>query len=261
MSRMSRPISWVSCALMPATGSSRSSSDGSTHSARAMSTCFWSPWDRSPAGTPSRWRMPRNSAISATRARWRTSSRRADGKPQAAGEEAGPCQVVPAEHQVLLDRRVRVQGDVLEGACDPQTGDLVWPPPDQLAAGEPHRAALGPVDAAHDVEQRRLAGPVRTDDRVDRRRRHPEGHVVEGRDAGEADGDRSDLQSDRRAGPAGRDRVHGTHLPRRTPSPPTPASSPSTGRGDSAPPRYRSRTRSSRGQIGRRSGAATPGPP
>ena len=43
ISRITSAMRTVSCAFMPATGSSSSSSRGSMHSARATSTRFWSP--------------------------------------------------------------------------------------------------------------------------------------------------------------------------------------------------------------------------
>src|SRR4029453_15918144 len=84
---------------------------------------------------------------------------------------------------------------------------------------------------------------------MDRRRRHPERHLVKGGNSGEVDGDGRDLQSDRHAGPADRAHVHRTPLSGPPPPPPAAASCPSTGGDDSAPPRYRSRTRSSRARL------------
>ena len=45
--------------------------------------------------------------------------------------------------------------------------------PDEIGAVERQRAGVGLIDAADQVEQRRLAGAVRPDDREDRRRPEP----------------------------------------------------------------------------------------
>ena len=83
MSRMVSAMRRVSSAFMPATGSSSSSSVGSVHSARAISTRFWSPYESTPAGVWITRSRPRKWAISRTRTRWTRSSLRALGNVSA----------------------------------------------------------------------------------------------------------------------------------------------------------------------------------
>jgi hypothetical protein len=59
---ISRIVSRVSLADMPAVGSSSSRMSGSSASARPSSSCFCAPWDRKPAISPARGARPSDSS-------------------------------------------------------------------------------------------------------------------------------------------------------------------------------------------------------
>src|SRR5690606_31300087 len=69
-----------------------------------------------------------------------------------------------AGHQIIERGHALEQGDVLEGSGDPLARDLVRLQFPALLAAKPHLALLGMVEAVDDVQHRRLAGAVRTDD-------------------------------------------------------------------------------------------------
>ena len=68
------------------------------------------------------------------------------------------------QHQVVENRELRKQLDVLERACHPEIGDLVRFEAEEVAPLEPNRPLLRVIHAADAVEDRSLAGAVGTDD-------------------------------------------------------------------------------------------------
>src|SRR5512140_1247222 len=85
----------------------------------------------------------------------------------AARQDPALHELVASQHQVVEDGHVVEEGDVLEGAGDPQVGHLVRVHPGDLAILEVDRPALRLVDARDAVEDRGLPGSVGADDRVD----------------------------------------------------------------------------------------------
>ena len=96
--------------------------------------------------------------------------------------------VAPYE-KVLEQRGVREELDVLEGAGDSKGCDLVRRNARDVAAVERQLARRGVVDAADQVEDRRLAGTVGADDREHLALADLEGDGVDGPDATELNGD------------------------------------------------------------------------
>ena len=86
-----------------------------------------------------------------------------------------------ADEHVLERRHLCEEPDVLERPPDPELDDRVRGLPDDLGAVEHDRAGRRHVDAGDLVEERRLAGAVRPDQRDDRAARDREVDVV-GRD-------------------------------------------------------------------------------
>ncbi len=100
----------------------------------------------------------------------RRACRGSPGRRRSAGspDRSRPCPAtVRADHHVLEQRHRREQRQVLERAGDAEPGDAVRRHVEQVLAVEPHRARRRLVDAADDVEHRRLAGTVRTDQAAD----------------------------------------------------------------------------------------------
>jgi hypothetical protein len=98
-----------------------------------------------------------------------------------------------------LDRAHRPeQADVLERPRYAHRHDLVRPATGDVAPLERDRARRRRVQAREDVEERRLARPVRPDDRDDRATRDRERDVVDGRQAAELLRDADGLEDVRR---------------------------------------------------------------
>ena len=74
---------------------------------------------------------------------------------------------------------------------------------DDLLAVDRDGALVRPLHAVEDLHQRRLAGAVLADDRVDRAASHGDVDVVVGDDAGEALGDAAQLDGRVRSAPHG----------------------------------------------------------
>src|SRR5512132_174761 len=106
---------------------------------------------------------------------------------------------VGTDEDVLCDRHRREENDVLEGAGDPAADDSVRPGLEQIAAVEVHSTGIGRVEAGDDVEERRLAGAVRTDEPGDRSFVQRKRDVVEGDDASEPAGHVLNCQERHRA--------------------------------------------------------------
>ena len=157
-------------------GSSSTTTPARSASARAISSSCWAPTPRSPAGIArSSSASPSTSASRVRAVAWR---RAASTIPNRLGSRP--------EHQVLGDRHLGHERELLVDDRDagaprvqrrPERGDLAID--DDLAVERPDR-----VDAAEDLDQRRLAGAVLADEpddlagatggRADRER-----HVVE----------------------------------------------------------------------------------
>ncbi len=88
------------------------------------------------------------------------------------------------------------QADVLERPRDPEGGPAMRPQPRQRPALEPYLAQIGREHAGHQVEQRRLAGPVGADDGVDGAGADLEIDVAERVEAAEPFGQPGRLQAD-----------------------------------------------------------------
>ena len=86
------------------------------------------------------------------------------------GEEARARQVVAAEHEVLGHGLAADSAMFWKVRATPMPGDLVRAHPGQRCVAEADLALGGAVDPGQEVEHRRLAGAVRSDDRVDRAR-------------------------------------------------------------------------------------------
>ena len=71
---------------------------------------------------------------------------------------------MPADHDVLERGHTREQPDVLERAGDAEGADLVSLEAPELLTVEGHRAFGRLVDTGEKVEERGLAGTVRTDE-------------------------------------------------------------------------------------------------
>jgi hypothetical protein len=99
-----------------------------------------------------------------------------------------------AEHQVVEDREVLEQLDVLEGPRHPEGGDPVRRHPDDLRAPEAHGPLLRPVHARQHVEDRGLPGAVRPDDREQLARPDGERDAVDRGHAGERQPDVAEVE-------------------------------------------------------------------
>ena len=93
------------------------------------------------------------------------------------------------------------QGDVLEGACQPQFRPFGRMQFADVLTLEVDGAFLGLVEAGDGVEQRRLARAVGADDGRHRPRLHPEAHV--GQRVDPPEGQRDVLQCENRFGHVG----------------------------------------------------------
>src|SRR5207244_5390397 len=74
----------------------------------------------------------------------------------------------------------------LECPRDAEPGDLVSGAPLETVSAEPYLARIRRQEAAHHVEERRLAGAVGPDETGDRAAGDPQAHAVKRREAAEA---------------------------------------------------------------------------
>ena len=153
--------------LRPPAGSSSSSSFGPPISARASSTRFCVPNGRLPAGV---------SATASRSSRSQQVVQPRDGlgvllphhrQAQRIGDEAGAPEMMRADQDVVAHAHAAEQRDVLEGAADAEAGHAVAAEALERAALEQDVAVGVAVDAADAVEQRGLAGAVRSDQAAD----------------------------------------------------------------------------------------------
>src|SRR5690606_15304091 len=119
------------------------------------------------------------------------------GEAEDGGDGACLGPAVHAGHDVLEHRHLAEQPDVLEGAGDAGLGNLVRFAPHHLLAVEADGAALRLVEAGDAVEERGLAGAVRSDEAGDGASRDAEIDAVEDGVAGKAEGEAGELQQGR----------------------------------------------------------------
>ena len=93
---------------------------------------------------------------------------------------------VEAGEHVFEQRELLEEADLLEGAGDAEPRPLVRRQPDQVRLIEEKRARVGLIDAGEEVQQGRLAGAVRADQREDRALRDMDRDVVHRAHAAEA---------------------------------------------------------------------------
>ena len=94
-----------------------------------------------------------------------------------------------ADADVVHHREVRKQRDVLEGAADADLGDPVRRPRQDARAFHQDVAGRRLIEPGEAVEERGLAGAVRSDQAEDWPLMHVEGHAIERNDAAEHDAD------------------------------------------------------------------------
>ena len=105
---------------------------------------------------------------------------------------------VLADEHVLEHAHLGEETDRLERARDAAPDDRVRPKPHEARALEHQAACVGPDEPGHDVEERRLARPVRADQPDDGAARNDQVDLVEGDDASEASGHALHLENRRR---------------------------------------------------------------
>ncbi len=179
----------ISVSVSEAVGSSRMSTLASMASARAKATIVCCTGDRSPASIPRGifWLMPSSSARARRRRAFHCTM------PAAAGR-------LLAEEDVLGDadrrddRQLLVERDDPGAVGDAHIGEL------DLFAVAQHRAGIGGVQAGQDLDERRLAGAVLAEQRVDLSRPHREARVLERVHAVEPLGDVARLERGHRVG-------------------------------------------------------------
>ena len=90
-----------------------------------------------------------------------------------------------ADEHVFEHGHVVEEDDVLEGARDPQPRDRVRTRSSQVLALEENAAGVGAVEPRDEIEERRLPGPVRSDQPDDLALLQLEGDVGESDDPAE----------------------------------------------------------------------------
>ena len=94
-----------------------------------------------------------------------------------------------ADANVVEHREIGKQRDVLEGAADADLGDPVRRARQDARAFHQDIAGARLIESGETVEQRRLAGAVRSDQAEDCALVHVEGHAIQRDDAAEHDAD------------------------------------------------------------------------
>ena len=128
---------------------------------------------------------------------------------------ATPRQAELRQRDVVLERVVGKQRDDLVGAGQAAVRPAMRPQPRDFLAEKPDRAGVGRQVAGDQVEKRRLAGAVRSDDQPPLARHHLQRHVVRRRQAAERLSQSADLQ---RGGHFVLQRVHRRRTPGTSPS-------------------------------------------
>ena len=87
-------------------------------------------------------------------------------RQEAPHHEFGPAQPLDRQHHVVEHRQARKQAGDLERARHSERGAPLARPARHVLAEQHDLPGAGRQDAGDDVEERRLARPVRTDDRL-----------------------------------------------------------------------------------------------
>ena len=178
--RIAPPSSADSLVSRPAAGSSSSSTAGSVTSARAMPTRRATPCDNDDGRTSST--SPSCELLDdLVHQRGR---RRAPGTEQV-GEVAPPRLVVGRDEQVLAHRHLLEQLDGLPRPHDAGAGPPLDRPRSMVVSPKRDRSARRRGEAGDDVEDRRLARAVRTDEPDDLAGFDREAHAVDRDDTAE----------------------------------------------------------------------------
>src|SRR6185503_944751 len=122
--------------------------------------------------------------------------------PQRVEEKVAAHLQQAPRHQVVEHAHPAEEGDVLEGPRDAELGHVGRRQPRAVAPVEDDAALVGMVEAADNVQQRRLAGAVGPDDREDLPPAYLQADLAQRQQRAEADADRLDREQRRR-----RDRV------------------------------------------------------
>ena len=107
-----------------------------------------------------------------------------------------------AHHHVVDDGEARERPELLECARDAQAAHVVGRETRETRSIQVDRAGVGAIEAADDLEERRLAGSVRADDPDQLAGLHVERDVAVRGDAAEALGDARDGQQAHDVDPA-----------------------------------------------------------
>ena len=119
---------------------------------------------------------------------------------ESAGPQSGALVPMAADENVLEHGHVGVDAQVLEGAGHAETGGVRGREMSDIPAGETYGTRGQLLQPADRVEERRLAGPVRADERDDPSGRHLKRDLIDGFQAPEVDGEVLDLQEESRRG-------------------------------------------------------------
>src|SRR6266545_7157578 len=101
------------------------------------------------------------------------------------------------DHHVFADGELVERPDDLVGACHTQACHVVRAQATEIVAAEDDTAAVGAIDGVEDVEERRLAGPVRADESQDLAFFHAECDMGQGLETAEPLADVLDAQHHR----------------------------------------------------------------
>ena len=158
---------------MPAVGSSSSSTLGSSASAMAISSSFWSPCERIAASTF-------GDVGQADQLHHLIGALAHAGRRKATGEIAPlPDMGGDGGHQILRHRHGRKAARHLERATDAAMHAFGAGETADILTVEQHLAGIGRERAADQVEEGAFAGAVRADHRRQRPRRKIQRHVVD----------------------------------------------------------------------------------
>ncbi len=106
------------------------------------------------------------------------------------------------EHDVLADREARDQIALLVDHADAERHGVAGVEQADLFAAHDELALVGPVDAGDDLDERRLAGAVLAEQRVDRALGERQRHTLEGFDPREELAHMASFEGDLRHDPA-----------------------------------------------------------
>ena len=188
----------------PDAGSSSIIRSGSVTTAMPTSSCRCSPWERSP--TLDSRRSPSHTARRRLAARTRHCSSIERSPAAIGGGRGGPTTARYRLSSTVRPGKRRVR---LVGAGDPEARPATGRQQRAVDALDPDLAGGRPDVAGHDVEQRRLAGSVGTEDRQPLALGDIEVDATQGEEATERDRHRAQPEQRRRGFSCGSDGVHG----------------------------------------------------